>query len=662
MALKKIPSDQFRPLSLVQYFEPPENYTGTFGWICGYSADTDFLNLAMERFTGKTKNIRSRDGLINVILMLDKGNPQISMVHVPGVYHPGRDMDKVQPFRLLHAKLALLYFKSIENPRKSFLRLLVSTGNWTCQTLSESLDLVCCLDLSSNDFTSSEYEKKQTRADILAAWDLMKELRNYFPHSISTANRDKETYISCNTFEQILSSISKPKGCVSRLFDNRNYSLLDQLPELIKKTGSDNARNYLALGSRFYQKPHSSGKVPSVIHKIFHSLQDEYLLTKNPEKELFINSEACQAVAKSIENLIENCWTVREAVDPLDMKRELHAKFIFSANQREGYNSCSSAWLYLGSGNLTEAGFTNKMSSIKGNLEVGIVLSPGSLYWQYEKRVSPEECVDKLLPMNWDDDTTILLKADLHAGEDMADRDEDYKAAPVSWFNWIEKDGAANVLEPGENCEIGYQLINPENIFCLKDNVGNWVWNYSQPSVVKVKWGPDFKFDCIVPVIDSFGRIAGKQLNTMDLNEAWWQLDGYPDFIGDEDDDEDIESPEIDLFQNDFGSKSGSVRTESYPIRKMMELVEKIADKQTGIAQRDWKIWCNRLEQCLFQTRDSEIYELFRKMNLNPLAPLRQEPFRPEYAKDNNTDEGEYYELVLDKIENSLNLSNLKSL
>ncbi|MBC7390923.1 MAG: hypothetical protein H7329_17075 [Opitutaceae bacterium] len=93
-----------------------------------------------------------------------------------------------------------------------------------------------------------------------------------------------------------------------------------------------------------------------------------------------------------------------------------------------------------------------------------------------------------------------------------------------------------------------------------------------------------------------------------------------------------------------------------------MELVEKIADKQTGIAQRDWKIWCNRLEQCLFQTRDSKVYELFNEMNLNPLSPLRQEPFRPEYAKDNSTGEGRYYEMVLDKIEKSLNLSTLKNL
>jgi len=635
---------------------------GIFGWICGYSADTDFLNLAMERFTGKTKNIRSRDGLINIILMLDKGNPQISMVHVPGVYHLGRDINKVQPFRLLHAKLALLHFKSIENPRKSFLRLLVSTGNWTCQTLSESLDLVCCLDLISNDFTSAEYEKKQIRADILAAWDFMKELRNYFPHSILTANRDKETYISCNTFEQILSSISKPKGCVSRLFDNRNYSLLDQLPELIKKTGSDNARNYLALGSGFYQKLQAFGKVPSVIHKILHSLQDEYLLTKNPEKEIFVNSKACQAIANSIGNLNENRWTVREAIDPLDRKRELHAKFIFSANQREGSNTCSSGWLYLGSGNLTEAGFTNKMSLIKGNLEVGIVLSPGSLFWQYVKGVRPEECVDKILPMNWDSDSAILLKADLHAGEDMADRDEDYKAAPVSWFNWIEKDDAENVLEPGESCEVEYELINPENLSCSKNMDGNWIWNFSQPSIVKVKWGPDLKFDCLVPVIDSFGRIAGKQLNTLELDEAWWQLDGYPEFMGNEDDEEDTESLEIDDFQNDADLIRRSVRTQSYPIRKMMELVEKIADKQTGIAQRDWQIWCNRLEQCLFQTRDSKIYELFNQMNLNPLSPLREESFRPEYAKDNSTGEGQYYEMVLDKIEKYLNLSNLKNL
>lgn len=45
----------FKPPSLAQLFEPPEHYQGVFGWVCGYSADSSFLEDVLERFSGLTQ-------------------------------------------------------------------------------------------------------------------------------------------------------------------------------------------------------------------------------------------------------------------------------------------------------------------------------------------------------------------------------------------------------------------------------------------------------------------------------------------------------------------------------------------------------------------------------------------------------------------------------
>src|SRR5215207_9116290 len=128
----------FKPCSLAQLFDPPDGYHGIFGWICGYSADAGFLEDAAERFSGLTKAQRAHQGRMVLAVMLDPGNPQILPSEVPGVLHLPVKSPKL-PFRLLHAKVAVLGF---QRPDGFLVRVIVTTGNWTRQTLEESLDLV----------------------------------------------------------------------------------------------------------------------------------------------------------------------------------------------------------------------------------------------------------------------------------------------------------------------------------------------------------------------------------------------------------------------------------------------------------------------------------------------------------------------------------------
>src|SRR5687767_13221121 len=99
--------------SLAQLFEPPDEYVGQFGWVCGYSADAPFLENAAERFTRQTTMQRRYLGKPALAVILDAGNPQITPAAVPGVLHLPVDHE-AKPFCLLHAKVAILGFRHLE--------------------------------------------------------------------------------------------------------------------------------------------------------------------------------------------------------------------------------------------------------------------------------------------------------------------------------------------------------------------------------------------------------------------------------------------------------------------------------------------------------------------------------------------------------------------
>ena len=71
-----------KPLSLAQHFEAPQNYLGVYGWICGYSADAQFMDEATERFTRQTRAQRAYTGKPCLALWLDPGHGALSLLDV----------------------------------------------------------------------------------------------------------------------------------------------------------------------------------------------------------------------------------------------------------------------------------------------------------------------------------------------------------------------------------------------------------------------------------------------------------------------------------------------------------------------------------------------------------------------------------------------------
>lgn len=635
----------FKPASLAQLFEPPEQFRGGFGWLCGYSADASFLEDALERFSGLTYAQRAHQGRILLGVMLDPGDPQIMPAEVPGALHlPVRTTQL--PFALLHAKVAILGF---QGDGGFVLRLIVSTGNWTRQTLEASLDLVWHIDVPGKD-TDSQFTR-QDRTDLAAAWDFLLWLRQFFDlRQLEHAAGNENDFIDAAArFDAWIGQIAKRhKECRPRFFDNRTRSLFSQLPGLVQHHAGSVRRNYLALGSGFFEG--CGATAPIVPERIRLELQSNGLVTAGCEKDIFVNPEACQAVAERQSWIEERGWTIRAACTPAYFgatPRSLHAKFIFSANERERSNRCSRPWVYLGSGNLTNRGFMRKAGT-GGNLEAGVVFAPGALRWFVEgKKDEDADVVTNLLPIEWaGSEETPLLQ--LKAGEGMPERIATFVAAPVALFLWHERSEGVGLIPQGK--VVGpFELLDHERCVCERVADGSFTWPSQRPRQVTVAWLDNGnRREASIPVVDRYGRYCAADLPELDLEEAWNQLANFPMTPDDEELPGGGTMDPIDGVYSDVDT--GARRSSDYPVRRMMALVEDIAAKQSAVAESDWMMWCSRLEQVLTQASNSEVVRVFQSIGLNPLYPLFTRGFRPKFAATTHTQQGVRYETALNAV------------
>lgn len=668
-----------KPRSLTQHFEAPEDFTGLFGWVCGYSADTAFMNEALARFTGQSEGQRAQAGQTALALMLDPGNPQISFTQTPGLAHlpflPVKHPAS-KPFVLMHAKVALLGFK---DPSGQWLvRLVVSTGNWTRQTMEESLDLAWCVEVSSTDLATASASTLQACADIKAAAEMFDWLKPHFDMRLLNPSRPGSAVDLASTPSQMLEGwlaqvVSQAKRVKPRFFTSIKKSLLSQLPDLIHQAGSNAdggqiKRNYLAMGSGFYEAASVKNAVPAVLQDIMTLLKQQDVLAAKPEVDLLVNPTACQAVAACMTELVSSGFTVRPASAPQKVfgnnaQRFLHAKFIFSASQRSNSNQSSHAWLYLGSGNLTGPGFTSKASQRGGNLEAGVVFAPGKLYWKEVKGEVTTPLVTDLLPLQWA--TQFEEGSDVQAGNDMPERDTQYTAAPVALLYWCT-DTTTQWLQVPDDATQAFEVLDNAGGRHRADANKRIAWTDQRPLDVTLAWrqvGKDGTNSeehlATVPVLDENGRISGTPLPKLGLDEAWWQLENFP-LLPEEDD---IDDSGETLPHDDQGDAANPAIAQgaasSYPIRQMMVLIENIADKQTRVLPLDWAAWCKRLEQSLKQIVDCPVLQAFKELQLNPLSPLWQAPFRPDFAETADSPEGQLYESMLQRVEQAWNVQSL---
>ena len=506
-------SDQ--PPPLTHLFEPPERHVGTFGWLCGYAADAFFLEDATWRFTGRTKRRRSVEGEVALGIVLDPGAPRISIVDVPGVLH--LPLAPEGSFRLMHAKVALLGYRALDGSTWR-LRLVVSTGNWTRQTLEESLDLAFMVEIGSDELDLPEC--RQPLVDVVAGFDFLEALR-------ATVDDAPLRLASRVTQEAVLSvaawcSSAKaraPADVASRFIDSRTRPLLPQIVEKI----APGSRNYLAMGSGFYEGG-GGPALPSVPAAVVGALDEAGLRRPGSEVDVFVNPDGCQAIAAAMTALAEARWTVRRpGLGPFFSARNLHAKFLFGAQYDRRSTRCLHAWLYLGSGNLTRPGLL-RAGPGGGNLEAGVVLAPTGLLWEAGSGGVP---VKTALPISWDEDTALTAEG-VVAGGEMPDRSDAFLVAPVSCLIWsAASDGTGRLAPPGPT-STNYVVLDAHGDPCLRDGHAA-VWRGSCPPEATVTWDDaGARRAERVPIIDEHGRLGAAPLAPVAFGEVWSLLADFP--------------------------------------------------------------------------------------------------------------------------------------
>lgn len=376
--------------------------------------------------------------------------PPILSTDVPGVAH--LLLKKGQPFRLLHAKVALLGFRHRTEPGRWWLRLLVSTGNWTRQTVEESLDLAWRLDVTQEGCEEAADGIGQDRADIRAAWDLLQWLQGYVDTRLldaTTDGRPSESSLARQCVARWLDACGA-RAEAPRFFDSRKASLLKGLLKKLNNHGVKRCSR-LVLGSGFFESGTDARK-ELVPLRIVREFKENSFLTSRPRVDIFVDPDSCQVMAKAgtLDSLKNAGFHLRPAAPPEAVfgeraaTRNLHAKFIFSAaSGRKDEDACCGAWLYLGSGNLTRPGFIDKMSSTGGNLEAGVLLfPPEGLRWKQKNGVNGVDAgkvITNLLPVQWD--TEITTADALKSGPGKEEQREAFFAPPVAHLFWDDGDG-----------------------------------------------------------------------------------------------------------------------------------------------------------------------------------------------------------------------------
>jgi len=651
------------PLSLVEHAAPPTDMTGHAGWICGFSADADFMEAFVERFTGQGRSARAELGRTFIGLCLDRSQAQIPPGEVPGVLHlPARN--DAPPYRLMHAKVALLGFRHSTDENKWALRLLVTTGNWTRQTTEDSIDLVWRLDLAAEDVLAQESDDalEQHRTDMAAAHDFWCWLRQQYQCRLLEGNAEagkaeKTQSAAFAELERWTNQLKPRPDTTPRFIDTRQRALIAQLASRVKTHAGPQRRNNLVLGSGFWEGGKTAG-LPVVPLTIVEALTKASLLTQSAKITLVVESHKCAALANEhvFNSMREATWSLLHPLKVEGDMRRLHAKFLFSANRQADSRGCTSAWIYLGSGNLTHAGFLAAPSH-DGNLEAGVIMAADGLSWESAGTKSRLTPVGHVLPVDWDAHITDLSA--LTAGDGPPDRDTQFIAPPVSHLVWApDKTGNYLAVPPGEDAA-GIVVLGQSNQAPTQNASGQFRWDGEQPAHVGVRRldQNDGAPTVLVPVLDRFGRLAARPLEPIDLEQAIELLNSFPTAPNGGDSGDDEASPAPPNTKNPPGPAGRPAPDAHYAIRRTMQLIEAIAERQTMVPRGDWTSWTQRL-QCVLtqlgslpgrgnvdqrQHHDKEatkgaLVEALLPLKINPLSCLREPPFLPDYVKRGSTE------------------------
>ena len=556
--------------TLITLFMPPENCFGDFGFVCGFTATPKVMGQIRRSFTGEI----ARPVLAAFI------HPTINAISdIPGLAWMWMQLQD-RGYNLLHAKVALLGFRKRDEDGY-VIRLAVSTGNWTQDPLTDSIDLFWSIDLQTDT------PDDQDIADIRAAWAMFDWLRNRADCTL--IEREYDGVMPSARLETEIGRL--PASTLQpRFIDSRTQALL---PQVVERLGMQKRADRLILGSGYFEaEGDGSAGLPERLRQ---TLVAEHALRKSATLDLFLNPLSCQGLAARAPALTDAGWNLRRPFSALHGEDgRLHAKFVLLASGQDEVQGR----VYIGSGNLSRNGFETAANA-GGNLEAGVVVDlPKGLKWRHRK--NSKGGLATLLPIQFND--TVTLSA-LQPGSGFVPPQEPAALPPVSWLIWQEGTLSAPdgiVLDvAGPN---GATVSTP----CA--------WLAPAPAIVTLLNG-----DWRLPVIAE-GVLVVPRPTEMTVEDVLAGLGSFPEPMEADQADDGPEGGEPLVDASD----SPDLPPATYAIRRMMGLLVRLCETQANIHPRDWPRWCRELRQNLYAicVQEQPMIGFFRDAKANPLPAL----------------------------------------
>lgn len=611
--------------ALLDLFAPPPGFTGHFGWICGFTADGAVMREIADRFTVGAGSFATTFQRPALLLIADPASPQIAPDRAPGVHHVTLAPSWRERFRgrgIFHAKVALLHFSGTTSKdptaRRDIFRLVVSTGNWTRETLERNIDLFWSVESPHSDPSA----ESQNLTDIMVARDMFTSLQPHLsPNPWAVAPDGDNMQAPYADTLRLLNALKASPSETPRFFHSLDQPLRKPLLERFGRRQPD---QLTILGSGFFAgaDPAPVGSSQPQGAEVFLRELVGNLNGKDKDQPVCIvlNPDACQSLATAAPVLKARQWRFFAPRFPEGndgSQGKLHAKFIY-----RGKKDRLEGRLYIGSGNLTPAGMGAPTGTGLWNFEAGVVIP-------VDERDSP----DVYLPYRAKKELD-LRKTTLKAGGPFEMALEFSGHCPLTHFTLIE-DSAGLWLQPrpvpSDFCGIRFShsggnwqplseriALNPERL---------------PPALVRLRWSSDGDdtANIAVPVLNERGLQVVPEAQHRRLEDVWDALmqmaaTGREPEPEPPEDDEDYEGR-----HNGSRGQSAAAWPATYSTRRLMAVITALGEIQAEMAPSQTRLWANRLiehARSLART-EGDVLRTLQGMQLNPFHHLGRAEFMP---------------------------------
>jgi hypothetical protein len=608
--------------TLLDIFVPPEGMVGHSAALVAMTGTEDFLEDAMQRFTGLRPRQRAELGYVLVYLMLD-GHESSSRREV---FPPGRIPGSYEfqprgigPGSLLHAKVALLAFARTRTGDPVHLRLAVLTANFTYTSARQQLELAWVVDAPIEDKARIAPQK---RADLRVAGEFIIKLtaERFYRDDSSITSRLK---VLLRQVSEIPPTNRKP-----RFIHSLERPLYDQIQERFR-SAIGKPRNLLLCGSGFYEESSGKARKPYVFGK----LEDLGVFTANVQRVALVEPGEAGAIATWAKGGETDGWEVVRPFDALNHNRRLHAKFVCAGYLRDGY--MSNGWLYLGSGNLSRRGILTDGTMAEGNVETGVVFA-------VDERLDAE-AIERCL--FWSDDVAAVAADDWVVGQvgDSPQTESMLEAPPVLsatieppparrlrllWREDVQAGAGASISWTGRDW---FEVQQGDDV-PLKDD--------ENPPALHVRGANDR--DWLVAVIDAAGRVGWQPPRFDNYADALAALLDFPIRTAEATDDD------SDGGEDRVGKGTGAGGTieqeKTYALHAAADLIEKLAALQAALPKARLDDWLDHLDRMFRASFPEALITTWRSYRLDVFAHLREPELRSRHLTDKQR--ARYFEVL----------------